>query len=221
MNKNLFLKSEILFKIYLLYYGLKYKYFINKKTYSQFGEDLVITKFFGNFIGKYVDIGCYHPVKYSNTALLHKKNWIGTNIDFSQTSIQLFNSCRKKDINIKACLSDKKETVTLYLDSKLSPLNSVNKENIEKFKIKKFTKVEVETNIFSELVKENFDFLNIDCEGSDYKIIKSIDLKKYTPKLICIEVNSENEFLIYNYLKLFDYELFEKKSLTRIYKKKT
>ncbi len=220
MNKNFFIKSKILFKFYLIYYGFKYNFFIKKKTYSQFGEDIVISNFFGNFVGKYVDIGCYHPVKYSNTALLHKKNWSGTNIDLSEASIQLFNYCRKKDLNIRACVSDKKEIVSLYLDSELSPINSVNTENIEKFKLKNFTKIEIETHLFSELVTSNFDFLNIDCEGNDYKIIKSIDLKKYTPKIICIEINLKNKELIYNYLKLFGYELFEKKSLSHIFKKK-
>jgi len=219
MNKNFLLKYKILFKIYLFYYALKYKFFINKKTYSQFGEDLVISNFFGNFVGKYVDIGCYHPVKYSNTALLHKKNWSGVNIDLSETSIQLFNYCRKKDLNIKACISDKKENISLYLVSDLSPLNSVHTENIEKFKLTNFKKVYIETQVFSELVLDNFDFLNIDCEGSDYKIIKSIDLKKYTPKIICIEIHSKNQELIYNYLQSFDYELFEKKDVSHIFKK--
>ena len=89
-------------------------------------------------------------------------------------------------------------------------------ENVEKFKLTNFRKIEVETSIFSELVVDNFDFLNIDCEGNDYKIIKSIDFKKYTPKLICVEIHSKNKQLIFDYLKLSDYELFEKRCITYI-----
>ena len=57
-------------------------------------------KAFKNFIGKYVDIGCYHPIKYSNTALLYKKGWTGINIDLNKTSIDLFNFTRLRDKNI-------------------------------------------------------------------------------------------------------------------------
>ena len=73
MKKKYLLKSKFLYFLYLFYLGSKYKYFTKKNSYSQFGEDLIINNFFGNFVGTYVDIGCYHPIKYSNTALLHKK----------------------------------------------------------------------------------------------------------------------------------------------------
>ena len=218
MKKKYLLKFKILFKLYLYYFSLKYK-FLNRNSYSQFGEDLIIDKFFGNFIGKYVDIGCYHPIKYNNTALLHKKGWNGCNIDLNPISIDLFNVCRKKDLNITACLSDIKEEVTVYLDNYFSALNSINPENSKNFQLKNTKKLNVKTQIFSELVKENFDFLNIDCEGNDYKILKTIDLKKYTPRLINIEVTKENELDIYNYMNDNCYELLEIKSLSHIFKR--
>lgn len=220
MKKKYLVKSKILFSLYLIYFSLKYRFFSKKKSYSQFGEDLVIDKFFGDYVGKYVDVGCYHPIKYNNTALLHKKGWKGINIDLNKTSIDLFNVCRKNDLNINACLFDKKETVQVYLDSEFSALNSIYENNSKKFKFKIDKKQFVKTEIFSELVKENFDFLNIDCEGSDYKILKTIDLKRYNPKLINIEVNDENKKNIYNYLTLSGYEILEVKSVSHIFKKK-
>jgi len=221
MKKKLLLKSKLLFKLYLFFFILKHSLFIKKKTYSQFGEDLIIDSFFGEYIGKYVDIGCYHPIKYSNTALLHKKGWKGINIDLNPTSIDFFNSCRKDDKNILACLSDKKEKVTIFLDSEFSALNSVNLENSKNFKINQIKKIETETQIFSDLVKDRFDFLNIDCEGNDYKILKSINLKDYSPKLISIEVSEDNKIDIYNFLNLNGYELLEIKSLSHIFKKES
>ncbi len=219
MKKKYLIKSKIIFKLYLYYFSLKYK-FLNKKSYSQFGEDLIIDKFFKNYIGKYVDIGCYHPIKYNNTVLLHKKGWTGYNIDLNPITIDLFNASRKKDLNITACLSDKKEEVTVYFDNYFSALNSVNPENYKNFKFKNIKKINVKAQLFSELIKENFDFLNIDCEGNDYKILKTIDLKKYTPKLINIEVSQENKLDIYNYLYENNYKLLEEKSLSHIFERK-
>jgi len=60
MKKKYLIKSKILFKLYLIYYGFKYKFFTKKKSFSQFGEDLVINSFFKDYVGRYVDIGCYH-----------------------------------------------------------------------------------------------------------------------------------------------------------------
>ena len=56
---------------------------------------------------------------------------------------------------------------------------------------------------FENLIKHNFDFLNIDLEGDDYKVLRSIDFKKFNPKLICIEIlqKDRNKEKIFNYMK--------------------
>jgi len=217
MKKEYLTKSLLLFKLYLIYFGFKYKFFTKKKSYSQFGEDLVVNDFFKNFVGRYVDIGCYHPIKYNNTALLHKKGWKGVNIDLNQKSIDLFNACRKNDLNITACLSDKIEEVTIYLDSEFSALNSIYVDNSKNFKFKNLKKISVKTKIFPELIKDNFDFLNIDCEGNDFKILKTIDLKRYTPKIINIEISLDHKKDIYNYMDLNGYKILDIKSLSHIF----
>ena len=147
----------------------------SKKSYSISNVDLIIDRIFRNIPnGVYMDIGCNHPIKYNNTALLHKKGWSGYNIDLNPISIDLFNVSRKKDQNIIACLSDIKDEVTVYIDNQFSALNSMSTENSKNFKFKNIKKIKVNTQLFSEVVKENFDFLNIDCEGNDYKILKTI-----------------------------------------------
>ena len=217
MKKKLLIKYKFLLKIYLYYYYFKFNFF-SKKTYSQFGEDTIIIKYFKNFIGKYVDIGCYHPIKYSNTALLYKKGWTGINIDLNKTTIDLFNFTRLRDKNIFACLSDREKIVDMYIDNEFSALNSIYKNNIKNHKIKKYQKIKINTKVFSNVVKEKFDFLNIDCEGSDYNILKTIDLKKYNPQIICIEVSEKNKKLIYKYLNANHYKLLTIRSLSHIFK---
>ena len=191
--------------------------FLKKKSYSQFSEDIVIKEIFGNFVGKYVDIGCFHPIKYSNTALLHKNGWTGTNIDLNQKSIDLFNACRPNDLNLVACLSDRIEITDVYMNSEFSALNSIYLENFENFGIKNYKIKKVETKLFKDLVQDNFDYLNIDCEGSDYKILKSINLKHYTPKVINIEVHQKNKNYIYNYLNVNGYKIFKIQTLSHIF----
>ena len=72
--KNFFLKNSFTYKIYI-YYNLyiRNKAYKNRKSYSQWGEDLFIQEFFkGRAKGFYVDIGSFHPIMYSNTFLLFK-----------------------------------------------------------------------------------------------------------------------------------------------------
>jgi len=117
-------------------------------------------------------------------------------------------------------LSNKEEWVNLYLDNRFSALNSANNKNIKKFKIKKFKKIRVKTKVFSNIINQKFDFLNIDCEGSDYKILKTIDLKKFKPKLISIEVSKKSEKFIYNYMNSYNYKILAIRSLSHIFKYK-
>ena len=82
------------------------KIFFPKKTYSMYGEDIVVNKFFKKkSLGYYVDVGCYHPIDGNNTYLLFKKGWKGINIDINKLSIELFKNARKRDLNINTAVS--------------------------------------------------------------------------------------------------------------------
>ncbi len=69
---------------------------------------------------------------------------------------------------------------------------------------------------------DKFDFLKIDIEGEDYKVLKNINLKKYKPKLICIESGIENKInqnKIDKYLKSIKYKIIFKSPINLFYKK--
>ena len=69
---------------------------------------------------------------------------------------------------------------------------------------------------------EKFDFLKIDIEGEYYKVLKNINLKKYNPKLICIEngiEKKENKNKITKYLKSVKYKLIYKSPINLFYQK--
>ena len=101
-------KSTLLRKVYFFYniYLRNFKYL---KGGSQFDEDLYLNSFFDkNYIGKFVDLGCFHPTRDNNTFRFYKKNWTGINVDLNPITIELFNFFRSKDININCAISDKK-----------------------------------------------------------------------------------------------------------------
>lgn len=225
MIKEKLKRNTLIYKIYLYYQiYLKEKSFIKRRTYSQWGEDLVIEKYFKNKIGKYVDIGCFHPIRHSNTCLLYNKGWRGTNIDLNPTSIELFNIVRREDKNILATLSDKNnKEVDIFFEHNFSPINSLNLKNFDSDK-KNYFKKKAFTKKFSELINFNFDFLNIDCEGEDLNILKTIDFKKFTPNLICIEINSDEKnykHRVYSLLKEYNYQKLCVKNFSHIFEKRS
>ena len=185
-RKSFFYKPYLYFRIIWLE-----KFFFKKKSYSQCGEDLFIENFFKNKnYGTYLDIGAFNPIKFSNTLLLYKKGWKGINIDLNQTSIDLFNIFRPRDKNICAAISNKEEKVRVSIENLFSPLNTISLKRSKKLSQNNIKKnlYYVKTKKINNLIKNKFDFLNIDIEGLDFKVLKSIKLNFYKPKLICIEV---------------------------------
>ena len=208
--KNIFLKTKLTYKIYL-YYNLyiRHKSYLKRAQYSQWGEDQFINQFFKDKIdGIYLDIGCFHPVMYSNTCLLHKKGWRGINIDINPTSIDLFNILRPKDTNLCTTINEIKKTFEIYYDDPFSPVNTLDKqfyENLENKNNKNTKKLFVESKSMQEIlniskIDKSIDFINLDVEGMDYKILKNINLNQLKPKLVSIETHNVDG------LKSKDYE---------------
>ncbi len=224
MLKKIKDKLHILHSIYI-----KHKYFKNKKTYSMDGEDLVILDYFKNKKeGFYVDVGCYHPIHRNNTFLLYKKGWKGINIDIHSFSIKLFNYLRPKDLNYNFAVSDKIELINMYFQKELSQLSTIDynqakkslQGQIKEKKIQAYTLDEIFK--FSNLEDKKIDLLDIDVEGADSKVLKSLSFEKFQPELICVEVHDKNlkESETFKLLNNLDYELIWSGVFSHIFKSK-
>ncbi len=217
--------KKFLINYSLFYYFYKiFKIFRNKKKgnyFGEFGEDILINRFFRKKNnGFYVDIGCYHPIKGSLTYLLHKKGWKGLNVDLSKISIDLFKLARPKDYNIHAAITDFDGETQFFENDMINQQNTLenNGTNLKKVKINAF---KLQT-LLEKLNIKNIDFLNIDAEGSDYKVISSLDLNNVRPKMICIEENRYNikDIINGNIQKLMNfnnYFLFSRVGVSSIY----
>lgn len=221
-NKRRNFKNNFLYNLNN-YYEVYFKEKKNKKkSYSQFGEDIEIFKYLKDIVKNkiYVDIGAFHPFKYNNTKLLHDIGWRGYNFDLHQKSIELFKIARPNDHNRCIGISGKAGKKKIKLSSFIHELNSINKDNSYLFDQKSEFK-EVTISTLDSQVKEPFSFLNIDAEGEDLNILKSINFKnKNFLKLICIEIlnNSEkNEF--FSILKKNNFIFYKNFEVSYLFKK--
>ena len=206
----------------------KHKNFLNKKTYSLFGEDLAALKFFKNEKkGFYVDIGCYHPTHINNTYLLYKKGWNGINIDVSQFSIDLFKFMRPDDLNYKCAVSETKKKVNLYYQKEYSQLISINKLTAKKFIKGRLKKKIINSFSLEEILSwgkykdYEIDFLDVDVEGADLQVLKGLNFSKRKPKLICVEIHQKNfrKHKIYRFLIKKKYKLIWQQSFSFLFKR--
>ena len=173
------------------------------------GEDTEVINYFKNKTkGFYVDVGCYHPIHRNNTYLLHKKDWNGINIDTSQFSIDLFDYMRPNDLNYNCAISNKNEVIKLFYQKELSQLSTtesaqakkVFQGNIKEKEIQAFTLDEILNK--SKYKNSKIDFLDIDVEGADLKVLEGLSFEKFKPELICVEIHAKeiNESEIYKFL---------------------
>ena len=183
-------KIHILQNIYL-----KNKYLIPKKSYSMDGEDLSIIKYVENKKkGFYVDVGAHHPIHRNNTFLLFKKGWEGINIDINKFSIDLFQYLRPQDLNIQVAVTDKTGHISIFFQKDFSQLNTTDKvvakehfgENFKEKVVKSKTIQNILDN--SKFQNKKIDFLNIDVEGAEEKVLETLDFSIYDPTVICVEI---------------------------------
>ena len=167
----------------------KYK----KISYSFNAVDLIINYIFKDQnTGTYVDIGAQHPISNNNTYLLFKRGWSGVNIDLDKKNIDLFKISRPRDINLNFAISDKQQEVELYFYHDASPINTLNKQvaDFQKASVKSVKRINSYTlnNILEKIdFKKKIDYMNIDVEGYEEKVLSGFDINRYKPNVISVE----------------------------------
>jgi FkbM family methyltransferase len=167
-------------------------------SYSQCGEDLIVRFIFNDLQidnPSYIDVGAHHPFYLNNTALFYEKGSTGINIEPDPQLFGEFLIHRKKDVNLNVGIGKEKGESEFYVIS--SPtLNTFSKIEAESYKnqgdysIVNTINVPIDTlpNIIRDKCNNAFpDFLNVDAEGIDDLIIKSIDYENNYPLVICVE----------------------------------
>jgi len=196
------------------------KLFLTKSKsvhYSQFAEDVSILRLFPrNYRGFYVDVGCFHPVKYSNTCALYKRGWEGINVDIDAIKIEGFNLLRKRDVNVACAVSDQSGEVEYYSAGFYSLINTLNEDftgagtgyKPKKTAVRRLDEIIAGTRFSGREI----DLLSVDTEAHDLKVLASLDFERYRPKVVVVEthVTSLDELVreeLYHFLDRHGYTL--------------
>lgn len=196
-----------------------------KTSYSQAGEDIILGHLFHNKSnGTYIDVGCHHPFRNSNTYLLYKMGWKGICIDPGPNIERLFSVWRPKDIFINTAIAEQVGSSRLYVfnDPALNSLSTEQVENYNNFQdFKLVDEVITPTTTLKEIYKAheseliNLDVLSVDVEGLDLMVLRSNDWVSLRPKVVVLELRNVNFVNIlddqcYQFLNSLGYELYAK-----------
>ena len=165
----------------------------SQSSYSQFAEDLIAHTIFGNTYrtGRYLDIGCFDPQKWSNTYRFYQQGWQGVCIDPNDAFASLWKKHRPRDLFLNMAVSDEHGSRT-YLKYEGIPqgnrleesdLPSPGKHDAQSVPCDSLLNI---LNQHWEAGRE-MDLMSIDCEGHDLTILHSGDFERYRPRVLIVE----------------------------------
>jgi FkbM family methyltransferase len=175
------------------------------KKYAQYGEENFLLNFFSrNNNGFLVDIGAADGVRYSNSRTLIEMGWSGLLVEPNTNSFKklklLYDGNERVILENVGCSDESIDSADFYVDKndefeQLSTFSDAQVDKCKKIFNCEFEKNEVRVVKTSDLFKTHsitkIDFLSIDTEAFDTKVINGIDLNECDIELICIEHNSD------------------------------
>lgn len=173
--------------------------------YSQSDEEKHILNYFGDYVGTFLDLGCNDCLTFSNTRALALRKWRGVFVDASPKAMErcktLYNGYKGyyfyevaiSTHNGKAIFN---ESGALCSPADVGLVSTFHQSEMDRFKrTVAYTHTEVKTfrwkTFYNRLKINKFDFVSIDCEGSDLEILEQMDLTD--TKLLCVEHNGKPE----------------------------
>lgn len=182
-----------------------YSHYDNKGILLQDKLNNIINKKNGFFI----ELGANDGLCQSNTAFFEKElNWRGILIEPSLKGYELCKINRPNSLCLNyACVSN--DYSEQYILGDFNENNLMGSINGSRLKHKNLIKVKATTleKILDEYCSENIDFLSLDTEGYEFEILKGLNLDKYRPNYMLIEIYSKDFKEIFNYLNSKNYKL--------------
>jgi FkbM family methyltransferase len=172
-------------------------------VWGDLGEDALLLFYLTEVLsirkpGFYVDVGCNHPINHSNTWLLYQRGWRGIVIDANHLILELYKKIRPRDQIVNELVSDIEQEMDFYVfeGSLVSTVElhyasawekSSNVKEVRSLSPKTLNAIMQEYQ-----VPDNFELLKIDVEGHDAAVLRSIDLTRYQPIIILVEIHHES-----------------------------
>ena len=183
---------------------------------SQHGEDKFLESLFPNdYVGVCVEVGAYNGISLSNTYHFEKKGWKALCIEAIPAQYEECKRVRKESVH--AAVSDKDgdtvEFTIFNLGDNQSAISGIEPDQrliqSHSHMITDTNTISMKTRTLTSILDEysypaDIDFISIDVENTEIKVLYGLDLNKYNVKCLVIE-NNFDEPECGEYLKQYGY----------------
>jgi FkbM family methyltransferase len=167
------------------------------RHHGQSKEDVAIDRFFGGKPrGFYVDVGAHDGTYLSNTRLFYERGWRGINVEPNPVSFARLAASRQRDVNVNVAVSDRQGQAPFYV-TEPAVLSTFNRADVERQVglgyVKRFAEIRVPTATLGQILRrhvpagQTVDFISIDTEGAERKVLLGHDWSRWRPRLLVIE----------------------------------
>ena len=197
-------------------------------SYSQYGEDYIISSLMGGLKGdeiKYLELGVDDPVLGNNTFNLDLRGAQGWLVEANLEMIPCIELCRRNCMILNKVVvpdSSVKKKVKFYV-SDISATSSVYPETISENCGTIIREIDVEPISLQELLKMTgkVHVLSVDLEGMDREILLSTTFdEKYGPDIICAETRETDDEIVVH-MNSQKYDLVYLNGVNSIWKKRS
>jgi len=163
------------------------------KAKSQYGEDEFILTFFGDYKGRFLDVGAYDGCTFSNTGQLAERGWSGVCVEPSPSVFP--HLARYHDLHDVLCLNAAVTVAAKWMpfwDANGNAVSSVSGEHVQKYTDAgyPFQRCWICGVTWAQLLEGfpgPYDFLNIDVEGINAELVLACPLDTIGARLVCLE----------------------------------
>ena len=190
---NVSSKTFVFFKRFYRKTGFHIKI---SKSFSKYGEDLILSKYLPELSGSYLDIGSSNPTLGSNTFFFYRKGWSGVTIDPLEKSFLKHKVMRKRDSQFLGVVTGSTDTNAKiifyeysaddfsttsegrYLELLKAGISPVNIRDAKVISLKQL-------NLLVGPLEPYL--LDIDIEGDELAVLKSINWQVFLPRVVAVE----------------------------------
>lgn len=172
----------------------------SRVSFSQQGEDIVMYHALHDTLKidkpTYIDVGAAAPIKSNNTYMLYWTGARGVLVEPNPEYVRQLREARPGDKVAPVGIGVDETEAADYYEIKGAPmLNTFSAEQAEYLKkngkeverVSKMPLININRLIKDYLNDRTPDLLSTDIEGFDYRVIKSLDMSKHRPGVICAE----------------------------------
>ena len=173
--------------------------FYGQKSYAQEGEDLALMRLIDDGKpGFYIEVGCHHPFRFSNTYAFYKRGWRGICIDPLPGTAAKFAKWRPRDIAVECAVAEKESILTYHMynepalntfdyDLTLSRRSTSPQYDVIEKRSVAVRPLRAILSDLRDLIPNQISFFSVDVEGLDLEVLQSNDWDQFRPSAIVAE----------------------------------